>query len=121
MICRVCVCVCLSSCQPVDLVLMQCDPILTCLECGRDNTTCGLNYGEHRDLWCKRCHMKLSLTVEQCRFVQHQPGVVPLVPGGEGRKKRGGKKAKEGLIQLGKPLPEFGTCAHYKKSNRWLR
>lgn len=25
------------------------------------------------------------------------------------------------LIQEGRPLPEFGTCLHYKRSHRWLR
>ncbi|GCB77533.1 hypothetical protein scyTo_0015681, partial [Scyliorhinus torazame] len=24
-------------------------------------------------------------------------------------------------VQFGKPLPEFGTCMHYKRSCRWLR
>ena len=111
----------LCRCQPVDLVLMQCEMTLTCLECGRDSSTSGLNYGEHRDTWCKKCHLKLSLSVEQCRFIQHQPGVLPAAATGSRRKRSGGKKAKEALIQVGKPLPEFGTCAHYKKSNRWLR
>jgi hypothetical protein len=99
---------------------MQCQATLTCLECGRDNATSGLNYGELRDLWCRRCHTKLSLSVEQCRFVQHQPGA-PLLAAAGARRRAGGKKGREALIQVGKPLPEFGTCAHYKKSNRWLR
>ena len=36
-------------------------------------------------------------------------------------KKSKKKSKKEALIQVGKPLPEMGTCQHYKKSNRWLR
>ena len=28
---------------------------------------------------------------------------------------------KDPAIQEGKPLPDFGTCKHYKKSYRWLR
>ena len=28
---------------------------------------------------------------------------------------------KDPAIQEGKPLPNFGTCKHYKKSYRWLR
>ncbi len=31
------------------------------------------------------------------------------------------RRPREPGIQLGKPLPEFGTCEHYKKSHRWLR
>ena len=108
-------------CVPVDLILMQCETTLTCLECGRDNTTLGMNYGEHRDLWCKRCHMKLALYVEQCRFIQHRAGTTVLPTTLQSSGKKRSKKAKEAVIQVGKPLPEFGTCTHYKKSNRWLR
>ena len=111
----------LLRCLPVDLVLMQSEVTLSCLECGRDNATSGLNYGEHRDVWCKRCHVKLSLYVEQCRFIQHQPGTAVLPSTAPSSGKRAGRKAREAVIQVGKPLPEFGTCAHFKKSNRWLR
>ena len=90
------------------------------MECGRENTTSGLSYGDQRDLWCRRCHTKLSISVEQCRFIQHQPGAAldpSVLPAGAGKS----KKKKEPLIQVGKPLPELGTCSHYKKSHRWLR
>lgn len=107
------------SCVPVDLVLMKCETTLSCLECGRDNMTSGLNYGEHRDVWCKRCHLKLSVYIEQCRFVQHQPGAT-LLPTSAPSSKKSAKK-REAIIQIGKPLPELGTCDHYKKSHRWLR
>lgn len=107
------------SCVPVDLILMKCETTLSCLECGRDNMTSGLNYGEHRDIWCKRCHLKLSVYMEQCRFVQHQPGAT-LLPTSAPSSKKSAKK-REAVIQIGKPLPELGTCDHYKKSNRWLR
>ena len=109
------------SCTPVDLVLMHCEITLSCLECGRDNTTSGINYGEHKDLWCKRCHAKLSVYVEQCRFIQHQPGAQMSLASAPPPKKSKKKSKKEALIQVGKPLPEMGTCQHYKKSNRWLR
>lgn len=108
-----------NSCVPVDLILMRCETTLSCLECGRDNMTSGFNYGEHRDLWCKRCHLRLSLYVEQCRFIQHQPGAT-LLPTTAPLSKKSAKK-REAIIRVGKPLPEFGTCDHYKKSHRWLR
>lgn len=31
------------------------------------------------------------------------------------------KVVKDPVIQLGKPLPDEGTCKHYKKSYRWFR
>ena len=106
-------------CTPVDLILMQSETTLSCLECGRNNTTSGFNYGEHKDIWCKRCHTKLSIFAEQCRLIQHQPGATLPLPNPAPSKSP--KKQKELVIQVGKPLPEFGTCSHYKKSHRWLR
>ena len=50
---------------------------MTCLECGKGVTTSSISFGEQRDLWCQRCHAKLSLVSNQCQLVQHQPGIVP--------------------------------------------
>ena len=30
-------------------------------------------------------------------------------------------KNKDPLIRIGQPLPDYGTCKHYKKSFRWMR
>ncbi len=30
-------------------------------------------------------------------------------------------RSKDPVFKLGHPLPDSGTCAHYKKSHRWLR
>ena len=110
----------LHRCTPVDLILIHSDVTITCLECGRENSTSGLNYGTHKDSWCRRCHTKLSVFVEQCRFVQHQAGAGPSSAECSTSAKKSIKK-REPLIQVGKPLPELGTCGHYKKSHRWLR
>jgi len=31
------------------------------------------------------------------------------------------RKVRDPAIQPGNPLPDDGTCRHYKKSYRWLR
>jgi len=31
------------------------------------------------------------------------------------------KPVRDPLIEDGKPLPQHGTCSHYRKSCRWLR
>ena len=107
-------------CAPVDLILIHSDVTITCLECGRENPTSGLNYGGNKDSWCRRCHTKLSVFIEQCRFVQHQTGLRPDSDHSSMGAKKSSKK-REPLIQVGKPLPELGACGHYKKSHRWLR
>ena len=37
------------------------------------------------------------------------------------RRKPGKKLKDREIIQVGQPLPDLGTCEHYKKSHRWLR
>ena len=98
---------------------MDSNVAITCLECGRENTTRGFSYGQSKDVWCRRCHSKLSLFAEQCKFVQHQPR--ELNPVTREAPKQPKLKHKEQVLKLGTPLPEYGTCQHYKKSHRWLR
>ena len=132
----------LPRCAPVDVVLASTQCQVSCLECGRDCLVQGLSAGQTWVSWCRSCHCRLAVGVEQCRFVLHQPGpqlagerfrVVNLFlthaqlfclyilhtapPTGTVHVSR----KKEAKLQEGKPLPEFGTCSHYKKSHRWLR
>lgn len=109
-----------SRCAAVDVVLMDSNVTITCLECGRENTTRGFSYGQSKDVWCRRCHSKLSVYAEQCKFVQHQPRGIPNQALIEAPK-RTKVKVKEPVLKLGTPLPDYGTCQHYKKSHRWLR
>ena len=37
------------------------------------------------------------------------------------RKKKQQKDPREAGIHVGAPLPQTGTCKHYKRSHRWLR
>lgn len=111
----------LLGCTPVDLVLLDSAVTVTCLECGRDNPTRGFSYGPPEDTWCRRCHTKMSVGAEQCRFVVHQPAAVQVTEGTPTPSLSRPHRNRDPAIQEGKPLPEFGTCLHYKKSHRWLR
>ena len=114
MMCKIC------RCAAVDVVLMDTNVTVTCLECGRENTTKGFSYGQSKDVWCRRCHSKLTLYAEQCKFVQ--PRELDRGAGEVSRQMQPKlKKKKEPILKLGTPLPENGTCEHYKKSCRWLR
>ena len=98
---------------------MNSNMTITCLECGRENTTRGFCYGQSTELWCRRCHSKLTVYAEQCKFVQHQPREMSQVA--HQVVKHSKRKQNEPVLKLGTPLPEHGTCQHYKKSQRWLR
>ena len=110
-------------CAAVDVVLMDSRVTITCLECGRENTSRGFSYGQSKDVWCRRCHSKLTIYAEQCKFVQHQPRelCIPQSQVLSGALKQTKLRQKEPVLKQGAPLPEYGACQHYKKSHRWLR
>jgi len=110
----------LNGCRAFDLILAESNIILNCLQCSKDNQMKGIAYGRSkRDHWCIFCHQKLDVQIEATRFVQLQSaggGAIKTKPV-EPKK----KNVKDPNIRAGEPLPENGTCKHYKKSYRWLR
>ncbi|XP_070542853.1 uncharacterized protein [Ptychodera flava] len=112
----------LQGCVPFDVITFDSDFGVGCLNCSQDMTFKGLNCGQPLDLWCKHCHKKMKITTEAVRFLRLEPSE-PIVMGKINvvEVKKIKKVAKDPAIQEGKPLPEFGTCKHYKKSFRWLR
>ncbi|XP_056428912.1 uncharacterized protein LOC130368759 isoform X2 [Hyla sarda] len=103
-----------------DLVLLECTFVISCLNCSHEESVKSLSYGITKDLNCVQCHSKLSIFSEAARFqkVQRYPGK------DSGRKDHGfirKKTLRDPSIQSGKPLPDQGTCKHYRKSCRWLR
>lgn len=62
---------------------------------------------------CRSCHAKMSFTIPEVKFlrVSSHSAALPLR-----------KPKKENLgISAGTPLPEKGTCQHYRHSYRWFR
>ncbi|OIR58677.1 MAG: zf-CHY type zinc finger protein [Amphiamblys sp. WSBS2006] len=89
---------------------------VTCAKCvPGENTSAssmqmaGVRPGEHRLGKCPTCYTELSLRIRKTLFV------VELA---SEKKKKPVDKVK---LSPGEPLPETGTCKHYKKSYRWLR
>ena len=109
----------IHRCAAVDVIMMDSNVTITCLECGKENTSKGFCYGQPKDVWCRRCHSKLTVSAEQCKFVQHQTR--ELLQTAHAAPKHAKLKRKELVLKQGTPLPDYGTCQHYKKSHRWLR
>jgi len=59
---------------------------------------------------CQGCHFKMAFMVDTVKFVKLGPSILQRTPHLITKKKK----------QVG-PLVGDGTCAHYKKSHRWLR
>ncbi|XP_056908780.1 uncharacterized protein si:dkey-24l11.2 isoform X1 [Takifugu flavidus] len=107
----------LHNAAPADLVLQECELIVGCLTCSQENPTENLSYGQTKEFNCEHCHSKLSVLAESTKFQFIPP-----------RSNKAGPnaltvnyKVRHPAVQKGKPLPEKGTCRHYKQSHRWLR
>ncbi|XP_042352509.1 uncharacterized protein si:dkey-24l11.2 isoform X2 [Plectropomus leopardus] len=108
----------LYNATPADLVLQDCDLIVGCLSCSQEGPVQNLSYGQTKEFNCEHCHSKLNLMAESTRFQYIPP-----------RANRTGRSAatvnyktiRDPAVQKGKPLPEKGSCKHYKQSHRWLR
>lgn len=109
------------SCAPLDVVFQSSPLTVTCLNCSSEVVSQGFFLGQPKDVYCRRCHCKITLTAAGLRFFQHQQSDITekadtvTVVGSASRKQA------DMLLKDGQPLPEYGICQHYKKSHRWLR
>ncbi|XP_019623791.1 PREDICTED: uncharacterized protein LOC109469677 isoform X2 [Branchiostoma belcheri] len=111
----------LDGCVPFDLIVVECDFLIGCLQCDKETNFKGVQPGQHRDLRCSHCHQRLRLKGSSVKFTQLQPSQ----PSGNGQvihtQTKSKRVPKDPAIQEGLPLPSNGICKHYKKSFRWLR
>uniref|UniRef100_A0A914UZC8 Nucleoporin NUP42 n=1 Tax=Plectus sambesii TaxID=2011161 RepID=A0A914UZC8_9BILA len=110
-----------TGCRPVDLVLVTSEFKLTCLSCNKDMMLKSISYGAPFKTWCQGCHTKSELGINAVRFHSDTP-----LEGNTGAAAAAIKPVKKKTvlgprIVEGEPLPDNGTCKHYKKSFRWFR
>ncbi|XP_026221686.1 znF_C3H1 and zf-CHY domain-containing protein [Anabas testudineus] len=106
----------LHNASPTDLVLQDCVLIVGCLNCSQEGPVQDLPYGQTKEFNCEHCHNKLSILAESTKFQYIQPRVIKRDSGAATY-----KAFRDPAVQKGKPLPEKGTCKHFKQSHRWLR
>ncbi|EXJ61393.1 uncharacterized protein A1O5_11707 [Cladophialophora psammophila CBS 110553] len=63
---------------------------------------------------CRSCHAKMTFTIHEVKFLRVSHASSDTLP------LRRPKKENLG-ISAGTPLPDNGTCAHYRHSYRWFR
>lgn len=100
-----------------DLVLQDCDLTVGCLSCSQEIPVESVFYGQTKEFNCENCHSKLSILVESTRFQYIQPRPSNKT----GPSADSYKTIRDPAVQKGKPLPDKGTCKHYRQSHRWLR
>ncbi|OBZ86735.1 Uncharacterized protein C18H10.09 [Choanephora cucurbitarum] len=75
-----------------------------------------------RSFNCFSCHVKMTSGLGDYRFVKRgDEGGDRLRASDEQVLKLKKKKTREPGLTIGEPLPDQGTCSHYRKSKRWFR
>lgn len=107
----------LHSTSALDLLLNRCLFTVGCLNCSQDTPVENLTYGQTKEVNCEHCHDKLSVEAESAKFHLLQPHSSKTGSSSNTYS----KSIRDPAVQKGKPLPDKGTCKHYKQSHRWLR
>ncbi|ORE11352.1 hypothetical protein BCV72DRAFT_238035 [Rhizopus microsporus var. microsporus] len=71
---------------------------------------------------CFSCHSKMTFGLGEYKFVKlGSEGGERLQADESQVLKLKKKKKKQDALTIGEPLPDQGTCSHYRKSKRWFR
>lgn len=108
----------LHNTSALDLLLNCCRFNVGCLDCSQDTPLQNLSYGQTKEMNCEHCHNKLSIEAESTKFHLLQPRSNKIDPNTNAAFS---KSIRDPAVQKGKPLPDKGTCKHYRQSHRWLR
>lgn len=109
----------LNGCTPFEVIIPASTFVAECSECSDSFKVTTLPVDQLWTVVCFKCHQRLSLRIEGTRITKITHTAVtnaPPIPQAQARK----KKVVDNL-QLGSPLPDNGTCTHYRKSFRWMR
>ncbi|KAI1814888.1 hypothetical protein GGS20DRAFT_377067 [Poronia punctata] len=87
----------------------------TCSKCSTPSHGLVSVRGEAVTNVCRECHGRFTFKIPQVKFLAITPG--SALPPTSGPRR---KQEKLGL-HAGEPLPNRGTCPHYKRSYRWFR
>ncbi|KAL2115940.1 hypothetical protein VTJ04DRAFT_10195 [Mycothermus thermophilus] len=68
---------------------------------------------------CRECHARFTFSLPEVKFLAYAPGLHnnPRLAPARLRTKNDEKLG----LRAGEPLPDKGTCSHYRKSYRWFR
>eukprot|EP00939_MAST-03C_sp_MAST-3C-sp1_P000733 g733.t1 len=100
--------------------MLKCDVAMTCGKCGSvENAKQVRPIGETVRRFCHKCHSTLSFSCAAVRFGK----LASFLSKGsdEGTTRSSARHEKKQHFARGKPLPDNGTCKHYRKSCRWFR
>ncbi|KAH6900772.1 hypothetical protein B0T10DRAFT_36922 [Thelonectria olida] len=103
----------LSGCKVADMLPSTFVP--TCSRCSTQSPGLISVRGDTVTNVCRDCHAKFTFRIPDVKFLFITPGSLPPPTTSPRR-----KQEKLGL-HAGEPLPNKGSCQHYRKSYRWFR
>ncbi|TGZ59003.1 hypothetical protein CRM22_009310 [Opisthorchis felineus] len=124
----------LDGCVADDIPSKASELVVLCTECNKDVKLTGVQAARPTNKYCFTCHSLIGVEFSKFRL-ESIKGASSLVvyakqsdddrskdaPGVSRRQRRLANVAQNPLIQDGSPLPDYGSCKHYRKSYRWLR
>ncbi|CAJ0960396.1 unnamed protein product, partial [Mesorhabditis belari] len=110
------------GCRPIDCVLLNSKLKFVCFACNKEDDIQKIGFGEAHRSWCRACHTLCNFVISAIRFqgdfsktTQKDELAAKALP-----KPKKTVEKNVGIV-VGQPLPDLGTCLHYKKSYRWFR
>ncbi|RKP08846.1 hypothetical protein THASP1DRAFT_7508, partial [Thamnocephalis sphaerospora] len=117
----------LQNCSVTDL--LPSTYAVTCEQCTTEQTPRpydGLPRGQPTTVFCQHCHQPMTLCVDQVKFQRLAVGLG--MSDGSGDAEVVGTRLKQQKLKdriedytPGKPLPNNGSCKHFRRSHRWMR
>ncbi|GMS85781.1 hypothetical protein PENTCL1PPCAC_7956, partial [Pristionchus entomophagus] len=113
-----------QGCRPIDMVLLHSHLRFVCLQCSKMDSVQNLSFGSTHKSWCRGCHSLIEFVILSAKFTglfgrEQDEEAAKNVP--KSRRPKAVKESIGAVIVEGEPLPDMGTCKHYKKSYRWFR
>lgn len=110
----------LHGCTPFEM-LANCAFVPTCSNCSTTFPSSFRKMEVAKTLYenCRECHTRMTMYIPEFNFKYMSDDGI----GDERLKLRANKKVKKENLGItgGTPLPNDGTCSHYRKSTRWFR
>ncbi|KAI0888012.1 uncharacterized protein GGS22DRAFT_185395 [Annulohypoxylon maeteangense] len=102
-----------AGCTVSDMLPSTLTP--TCGHCSQPSHPLLAVQGEQIINICRNCHSRFHFTLPAIKFLAITPGTEPPPPDPHRR------RVEHLGLHLGEPLPQRGTCPHYRRSYRWFR
>ncbi|KAG2223792.1 hypothetical protein INT45_001926 [Circinella minor] len=113
----------LNGCLPFDILTSK--YIGACVQCMDDDSAWTLTPHDHpKHSRCFECHTSHVVTLGDFRFIRTGVDDGDQFEADQSKISKAmlkRKKKKEAPLTVGEPLPDKGTCDHYRKSKRWFR